>query len=283
MKHIFLSVLSFSLFLFSCNESDDLVTKEVEKTETSKNSRLLWGEKVKLISANKKTQICVTNMCSSDVFFRKFQVEVANIGSNKAVKAHHQMSNGTWKDFSLTYKFTTSIGTEIWEADFYETASANLGNNNPFGSQFVIKYIVNGQTYWDNNNNQNFKFQTNVFDNETVLGSNTNILNVSSRLINIGSVNIAFEVIADVRNIAYNKEVKVIYTTDDWKTNKTEKLNYTSYYQSSINGFERWSNGNITLPFKSNTVVQYALVYKVNGIEYWDNNFGRNYSVSLNN
>lgn len=285
MKHLFLLTLSFSLFFFSCNDSDDLVTKEVEKTETSKRSRLKWGEKVKLIHAKRDISVCASRSCQSSTHYLKMTVEVANLGGNKVVSAHQQMANGSWKDFNLTYKLTTSIGTEIWELDYSEW-NGSPEYKSIFGNQFVIKYVVNGQTYWDNNNNQNYKFTSIV---SSINESFEYIKNFQSWLkpSNSGSTNfVLFDVAAQVKNIAYHKEVNVVYTFDNWKTSKVEKLSYyTSPFSNPPIGYETWTKSNISIPVisaNSAPQVKYALVYKVNGVEYWDNNFGKNYVATYN-
>jgi hypothetical protein len=46
-------------------------------------------------------------------------------------------------------------------------------------------------------------------------------------------------------------------------------------------GMERWLT-NISLP-SNVTKIEYAVKYKVNGTDYWDNNFGHNFVVFRTN
>lgn len=78
------------------------------------------------------------------------------------------------------------------------------------------------------------------------------------------------------KNIGNPKIVKVRYTTDNWAT--YQEVNATYITTSSDNIDDYW-NFNVSVP---NTVnqVQYAVSYTVNGVTYWDNNFGSNYTVN---
>eukprot|EP00794_Sanderia_malayensis_P006093 gene6093-6796_t len=78
-----------------------------------------------------------------------------------------------------------------------------------------------------------------------------------------------------VENIAYDKEVSVRYTFDDWKTMEDCPAHYiplsneidTDRFMFSLN-----------IP-KSCKKLIFALQYCVNGKEYWDNNSENNYKI----
>jgi len=81
-----------------------------------------------------------------------------------------------------------------------------------------------------------------------------------------------------VKNLAYQKQVGIVYTIDNWHT-----FQYASggYLQSllpastpqQINA-ESWQ---IVIPVGVGATGQYAAFYNVEGTIYWDNNFGLNY------
>ena len=80
-----------------------------------------------------------------------------------------------------------------------------------------------------------------------------------------------YKVNAVLQNYAYNKNVFVRYTTDGWKSFKDQKLTYSS---TNANGTENWTT---TVYDATNSNIEYAVCYQVNGTEFWANNFGANY------
>jgi|GEM_PF-1581378 len=104
---------------------------------------------------------------------------------------------------------------------------------------------------------------------------------------------------ATVQNIAYSKEVSILWTDDDWTTSQTANLTYDyslpnnyevwgvdfspmgrldSYY---IGGWHNYVT-NHTRSGGTSVTIKYAISYKVNGNTYWDNNNGQNYSLLIN-
>lgn len=84
-----------------------------------------------------------------------------------------------------------------------------------------------------------------------------------------------YTISALVKNLAYQKDVKVRYTTDNWKTYKEAPL---SYVETNEDGNEYWSCDIDTTGATYDTF-KYALCYKVNGQTYWDNNFNLDYDA----
>lgn len=87
-----------------------------------------------------------------------------------------------------------------------------------------------------------------------------------------------------VRNVAFEKRVSVRYTFNDWKS--LHEL--CARWQRSIpekTGQEQIDVFTFFLPvppflLQLCSVVQFAARYQVNGREYWDNNRGKNYSLT---
>ncbi|MGC3996127.1 MAG: carbohydrate-binding protein [Anaeromyxobacter sp.] len=79
-----------------------------------------------------------------------------------------------------------------------------------------------------------------------------------------------------VKNLAYQKVVRIAYTVDGWQTVQSAYATYTS---TEYPGVERWSF-KYAVPV-STTEVQLAVEYQVNGQSFWDNAFGSNYFVSF--
>lgn len=104
---------------------------------------------------------------------------------------------------------------------------------------------------------------------------------------------------ATVQNLAYSKQVTLVWTDDNWTTTQTTDL---SYDYSLGNGYEVWGIDfaplgrldsyyiggwhnyvtNQTRAGGTSVTIQYALRYIVNGNTYWDSNNGQNYTLVVN-
>jgi len=195
-----------------------------------------------------------------------FVVKVKNIGYHKNVSVYYASSNG-WKDLKLTYKGPAENGCEIWKGEKLDSSIR----------EFVLRYGVNGTTYWDNNNNSNYK----IGSGNQILGKGINVLLDSFAFIPGYSTRYlwtsytppaTFSGVVTVRNLAYAKEVTIVYTTDKWKTTKVLPAVFLS--SNATGDLEKWKFY-ITLGMASN--VEFAIAYDLPEITYWDNNFGSNY------
>jgi Carbohydrate/starch-binding module (family 21) len=281
MKKLVLFLL-VSMTICSCSKQEDLIT-ETSTVQKSFKSKLSQSENVKLVSA----WTSYSQKYGLASYLRKFKVEVKNLAYNKTVIISHKMTDGSWKDFPLSYLSSTNDNTEIWSTN---VSINNYGETAPkafFADEFVVRYETNGQKYWDNNNNLNYKMnelEGSFLRNEINILIDTDFNRIYNSYYN-PAIN-AITINTDIRNLNPTKVVTAVYTTDNWNTTKTASLHFNPYitvgaqqFLSNPNrfGIERWSV-NIDLPLSVNRV-EYALSYRVNGIEYWDNNFGKNYTA----
>ncbi len=217
MKKI-LSILFAAISLISCSNDEDFSQKNTVTTvQTNQTaSKLSSGTNVKLY----KAWVATSQRYGFAQFIRKFQVEVNNLGYDKKVVIMHKMSDGTWKDFPLTYLSSSINNTEIWSGEFsifgsfYEGAQPFVD----FGTEFVVRYEINGQKYWDNNNGQNYV--TGYYDKGNkidyqgmMLRSDINLsVNTYNSSINkYDQTSNRLYLSVDVRNISPTKEVTVVY------------------------------------------------------------------------
>ncbi|MDE6314733.1 MAG: CBM21 domain-containing protein [Lachnospiraceae bacterium] len=179
------------------------------------------------------------------------QIEASSAG-NKAVAIHYRTYENKWCDENATFFTKLNSETEIWKAEV----------TGPQLTEYAIKYVGDGVTYWDNNNGNNYQFSQ-------PLGV-ANIL--ALRYCYKTAEN--YKIYAAVKNLAYSKVVKVRYTEDNWATYQDVALQYD--YSLATNNTEIWTT---TLKLDPNKIDQfhYCLSYEVNGQTYWDNNFGANY------
>jgi hypothetical protein len=141
-----------------------------------------------------------------------------------------------------------------------------------------VEYQVLGNVYWDNNSGYNYLLDTVAAEGTDGVGTvvlNPNVLAVEWQ-VDAGG-NLKVDVL--VKNIAYVKQVAIVYTTNNWATFQ----NAFGVFQTSfppatsphqVNA-ELWE---IVAPVGIGKTGQFAVFYVVSGSTYWDNNFGLNYS-----
>lgn len=274
--------------LVSCKKELPVTAETSTKTKTAKTAaRLNPGENIRLL----KARTVAAYYSRSYIRIKGFYAELANIAYAKKVFVHHKMSDGTWKDFPLTYIGPAENNAEIrgWEFSYGVGTPLAAGfAQTGFSDEFVLKYIVNGQTYWDNNGSRNYNISSPYITDGFYLQDGLNIsTDLFSSSLRCNSSTGTLQVYADLRNIAYTKEVNMVYTTDNWRTTNNAALSYASTYGyggSNLNAFpgqqqfEKWA-ATVTVPAKT-TQVKFAVSYKVNGQTYWDNNYGRDYILN---
>ncbi|MBQ4818752.1 carbohydrate-binding protein [Aquimarina sp. MMG016] len=276
-KYIYLLL---SLVIFSCSTEDDFVENQeslISKSEVEATS----PNPVSLV----KSWTSYGSYRGYTSYTLKFTVKVADLAFDKQVSIYHEKLDGSWEEIPLSYSFDIDNQNEIWTG---QKSLGGYGASQVYADEFVVKYDVNGTTYWDNNNGANYTMS--VRDGYFFADPNANV-SVDTDFDSISYIPYydknSMTVTVDVRNLAPNKEVGVLYTTDGWQTQNYFTLNYRRYwsngpffYIQSPNQFdiERWS-GSVQVDKSANTV-EYVVVYKVNGQEYWDNNYGKNHVVS---
>ncbi|CAH1223239.1 hypothetical protein PAECIP111893_04938 [Paenibacillus plantiphilus] len=197
-------------------------------------------------------------------------VEVENLAYQKKVTVVYNAGNQGWKEFQAQYLGKTEGNLEAWT---FKLENPDFANKR---IQFAIKYEVNGQTYWDNNNGYNTDFHIGLGPDVTV----PSVVLRKSRLIT-GDYSASDEGLkgqVHLLNIAYQKEVKIVYSTDGWATRKEALAKYDGKLPGSSN-IETWSF-QIGLP-ESVQKAEFAVAYKVNGVTYWDNNLKQNYKAVI--
>ena len=185
-------------------------------------------------------------------------IQTKDNAQNQEVYVHYYANIAAgWRDAIAEYVTTLGDGSKIWKATF-----------GTLGCQYVLKYVADGVTYWDNNNGQNYT------------GAKLGTAPVAAKRNFRSYDNTQYRIDAVLQNYAYNKNVFVRFTTDGWNTYSDQALSYnstnddgtelwTTYIDiSDINSYEEYEN------------FEYAICYRVNGTEYWANNFGSNYNYN---
>src|SRR5271157_2778982 len=137
---------------------------------------------------------------------------------------------------------------------------------------------VLGNIFWDNNAGYNYSLDISAAEGTDGVGTvviNPNVLAVEWAVDGTGNLNV--DVL--VKNIAFVKQMAIVYTTNNWLTFQNAFGNYS---QSSAPGSSPHQLGaelwKIVVPVGIGKTGQFAVFYTVAGTTYWDNNFGLNYS-----
>jgi len=259
-------ILGLAGVLFSsCTAQDDLFGTAASDIQASESrSMAIADENVALLRAGS----FIHYRYGQSQYDRSFVIRVKNIAFDKVVGVHHETASGQWIDIPAEYQYSTADGFEIWRAG---TGSLN---QNDMGEDFVVFFTANGETYWDNNDGNNY---TMVDKDGWQLGSGLNILQNTS----YNSYNGGRTLTLDVRNLGYHKDIQVVYTTNNWASSNSVSATYQNGYLYGYSwtatptqaGFEFW---NATIPSGPGT--KYFISYTIDGQTYYDNNFGQDYS-----
>lgn len=105
---------------------------------------------------------------------------------------------------------------------------------------------------------------------------NLNRLNVSLETIVVRDFGVLGTV--KVRNLAYHKKVTVRYTVDGWSSCRDV---VGQYVEESHAGFTDTFSFEMPIPttLLKDCKLEFAICYKVLGVEFWDNNSGDNYRL----
>lgn len=197
-------------------------------------------------------------------------IAVKDLADDKNVIIRYTYDGVTWFDVPAYFVKNLDSGNELWSFKTIATEKSFSHRIN-YSCQFAIRYDVNGKTYWDNNGGSNYEVRSDTHgpDQPVLLGCR------EIRPMSVSTYKSRFSGLLLAKNLGYDKEITVRYTTDNWATYQEVNAQYQLY--STTNGQETWKFH--AYGAFSNQVVEFAIRYKVNGQIYWDNNFGDNYQI----
>jgi Carbohydrate/starch-binding module (family 21) len=210
-----------------------------------------------------------------------FDILTTAFDHQKSVYVHLQESDGMWVDLPASYIETIPGGREVWRASIiYGQGACPTAKPAPDTFELAVKVSTSSGDTWDNNGGENYKAAK--ASGSLLIGTNIAIAGMSLYIPPEGGR--VFSADAFVRNIGYAKNVDVVYSVDGWETVQTAPLGYVnpyvigygSYASPNANGIEVWGRPNVTF---SSGCIDFAIRYRVNGAEYWENNFGRNFHL----
>ena len=185
----------------------------------------------------------------------KDYIRVAKSISYGKVYLNYKNDQGVWEKDDT--KFLTSLDDKY---NIYVVDNQRAD----WHSETYVSCEANGNTYIDDNNGKNYTTENLGVSPLRVLQDN-NYYGYASK----------YNVLVNLKNLAYQKDVKVRYTLDNWKTFKDAPLSYSMTY---TDGTELWGT-QIDTNGADKDGFHFAVSYTVNGQTYWDNNFGQNYGA----
>ena len=203
-------------------------------------------------------------------------VKVKNVAYQKQVTVRYSLDyEVTWKDVEATYFATLEDGNEIW---YFETEAIHSTYHSYPPIEFAIRYRVNGQEYWDNNANENYVMHGGhgtQYVPDFLLGHETMVDGKVRIQRSYRGFYISFW--GYVQNVAYDKEVNLVYTIDNWQTTNVLKGSYSAKNPGQPEVDIWYASERLPWYQIGVTEVEAAIVYRVNGQEHWDNNYKLNY------
>ncbi len=171
-------------------------------------------------------------------FFSYFGVVVQNLAYNKLVGIWSPGlgtgTPGTWSFTPCSYSRSVPGNLEIWEG------GGPAGPATPM--PFAVEYSALGNVYWDNNAGYNYSIEIDFggiveVPATAVIGPNVLACGVvpgndglpalqSGFVDSNGNLNVGVL----VKNIAYEKQVGIVYTTDNWLTFQNAFGNHTQSF-----------------------------------------------------
>lgn len=203
----------------------------------------------------------VTYQGSRGNTLRTVYIKVKDTEKYGKTYVHYEYAPGQpWQDVQATKtSLKSKEGYSIYQASF-----------SSYSNKFALKYDFVASVLWDNNYGEDFTDKT--------LGYNENVKAERTYVPSSGT----YDVSAIIRNISYAKEVKAVWTEDNFKTKKTVNLKFKDFvsghsYRDSI---ERWTR-KIT-GIKNTANFKFYITYKTvaDGKTYTDDNFGRYYKYN---
>lgn len=274
---------SLVLLLSACTGVIDnslVETQVVDQVATDETARsATWtGPNVRLLTAQ-PFNYAVSGMSWDLVYF---YVHVKNIGTpaSRVVSIHYK-NGAVWTTVPMT--LVGSYGNEsLYKLD---TLSGST-------KEFVVKYQSSAGTYWDNNGGANYKVQpwaaSGGFLNGVVGGNvGLNEAKVDSYAYFTGtgwSSSPKVMVTLNVEDLSFNKLVEVRYSVNGGAWNTVAAAYSSSVSTGGGNRIQFWKADVYTpagTPFSG--TIKLALRYRNvdTGVDYWDNNFSQDYSLSL--
>jgi maltose 6'-phosphate phosphatase len=210
-----------------------------------------------------------------------FFMRVDGACHDKRVDVLWSGEDGVWQTLQAYFHSKLDHGQEYWEAR--ATFQLSTLKSLPGNIQFGLRYRMPVAEYWDNNQGLNYSSQA---DSGVKVACAAPVLNIGfANKLEDGQEKLPIIVAVDKSTDA--DKVTVHWTSDNWRhTQKSECHFKTTYWDNMALSNARNPNQYGTAIWKGQLKagqafrLQYSICVERNGRTFWDNNHGRNYSVS---
>jgi len=204
-----------------------------------------------------------------------------NVGFNKQVDVEWAGEDGGWRTMAAYFHSKREENQELWVAKI--KLQENARKSLPGTVQFSLRYRVNGEEFWDNNNGWNYVSEAN---SGIKLDGNFPVLNIdfADRLTD-GQKSIPITVATNQSLAA--KKVVIHWTKDNWRHSyETPCFLKKDHWQKSAGsttpnpnefGIQIWTG---QIKIRDAFRVQYCVSCEGKEQTLWDNNGGHNYVIS---
>jgi hypothetical protein len=194
---------------------------------------------------------------------------------DERVRIHYQIRRGDQVERDWTWADARQAGEGNWE--FTIPSHPTYCPHYCYGIlyQFAIEYTADGETHWDNfaGYGTDYALSTDFGGMAPVFRAPVAHLDSALKLSWAKRENDVFSGEVLLRNLAYQKEVTVVYTTDDWLT-EHEAQGWFQHKPMSPE-FEYWR---FSAPVDGQSSrIRFAVRYRTDDRTYWDNNHGQDY------
>ena len=219
---------------------------------------------------------CAGGDCSAGTIqHTHYSLLLENLAYDKQVSIHLTSPDGATSDVAAHYVRSTGDGREVGAAD---RDYSSFRGEAPRDLAFDVRFGENGRLHVDDDGGRGYAIGQNAW---ATLSLDDVLLESAS----LDSRQAQMTLALYVKNLAYQKALTVVYTTDHWATTRTAAAHYTGATLSfggapianpDAAGVERWI---ATVPVSAQGPLEFAIAYDVNGATRWDNDFHRNYVV----
>jgi len=210
-----------------------------------------------------------------------FFMRVESASYDKRIDVIWSGEDGEWQTLPASYHSKLEHNQEYWQAQisFKPTSNKSLPGNIRFG----LRSQTSGAECWDNNRGLNYSSQA---DSGAKLAGQMPVLNIDfANKLEDGQKNIPITVAVD--KLTDTDKVTVHWTTDNWRhSHKTSCHFKRNYWDKEALSNARNPNQYGTAIWKGWLRIgqafrlQYSISVERNGQIFWDNNHGKNYSLS---
>lgn len=205
-----------------------------------------------------------------------FVVAVDNVAADKQVFIRRQTTEGTWVDIPMHFAGNAGSNKEYWKVS---------NNQGTWGDEFAVRMTAQGGEYWDSNYGYNYRLSAGY-----TIGKDRKVavsgLAITDVYLSDTQQRLGATLVLD--NVGMNKQVELIYSFDNWASSTAVPATYNgavvmygygSYANPNAQNMESWS---VKFDFPKGQKGQFYVKYTVDGVSYYDTNYGANYTINYN-